>query len=402
MANPMTDPVFPQSADALLIALQTPAPRGNIGIPVLIWGKPGEGKSSFVEQLARPDFPVLTLIASIHDPTDFSGLPILAEGKVRYAVPEWVDVFAATGQGILFLDELTTAPPAVQAALLRVVLERKVGFHALPPGVRIIAAANPPDLMAGGWELSPPLLNRFIHLDWSLSVEAYLHGLANGYPQPALPAIDPTAHAAAAFAWKLKVHAFLRRMPALISAMPTEGNRAFPTPRTWDYAIALMAACEIAGYSLTVRKNSAVFVEVLAATVGESVAIPFIEFIRNMRLPDPDEVLDGKVVTNPSGFNDSEIFVLFGSLNAAIAKRMTSSKLPAASLRYLRLAHQVFELGKRDLIYVALKQSAQNGLLVATVRAAQKDPVLRAEVTQAIAAVFDDAALSSFVQVLEM
>lgn len=156
---------YPTGAEALLIALQTPAPKGYTGIPVLVWGPPGVGKSSFLEGLAAPNFPVLTLIASIHDPTDFSGLPVFHNGTVHYAVPEWVKQFETGGEGILFLDELTTAPPAVQAALLRVVLERKVGFHQLPPRVRIVAAANPPDLMTGGWDLSPPLRNRFVHLN---------------------------------------------------------------------------------------------------------------------------------------------------------------------------------------------------------------------------------------------
>jgi len=154
---------YPTGAAALLIAIQTPAPKGQIGIPVLLWGRPGVGKSSFLEGLDQADFPVLTLIASIHDPTDFSGLPIHKKGMVRYAIPEWVKKFEKQEEGLLFLDELTTAPPAVQAALLRVVLERKVGFHTLPDKVRIVAAANPPNLMTGGWDLSPPLRNRFIH-----------------------------------------------------------------------------------------------------------------------------------------------------------------------------------------------------------------------------------------------
>lgn len=102
--------VLPKGANELLIALQTPSPKGHMGIPALLWGAPGEGKSSFVESLSREDFPVITLIASIHDPTDFSGLPIHQDGKVQFAPPEWTFAFDNAGQGILFLDELTTAP----------------------------------------------------------------------------------------------------------------------------------------------------------------------------------------------------------------------------------------------------------------------------------------------------
>ena len=74
--------------EELLVALQTPAPRGHIGIPILLWGQPGEGKTSAVEALERPDFPVVTLIASIHDPTDFSGLPVYEQQRMYFAPPE--------------------------------------------------------------------------------------------------------------------------------------------------------------------------------------------------------------------------------------------------------------------------------------------------------------------------
>jgi predicted AAA+ superfamily ATPase len=52
---------LPHGALELLIALQTPSPKGHRGIPVLVWGQPGVGKSSFIEQLARPDYPVVTI-----------------------------------------------------------------------------------------------------------------------------------------------------------------------------------------------------------------------------------------------------------------------------------------------------------------------------------------------------
>lgn len=60
------------------------------------------------------------------------------------------------GAGYLFLDELSTAPPAVQAAMLGVALERRVGDLVLPRAVQVVAAANPPERAADGWDLSPP------------------------------------------------------------------------------------------------------------------------------------------------------------------------------------------------------------------------------------------------------
>ncbi|WP_262402829.1 AAA family ATPase [Actinomadura sp. CNU-125] len=101
-------------------------------LPVLLWGEPGIGKTAALTQLAASlDLPLTTVIASVHEPTDFSGLPILGDDAatqgVPMAPPQWAVDLVRAGRGLLFLDELSTATPAVQAALLRVVLERRVG-----------------------------------------------------------------------------------------------------------------------------------------------------------------------------------------------------------------------------------------------------------------------------------
>lgn len=161
-------------ADALLTLLRdtTTEPRPDdqlealtlavaADLPVLLWGEPGIGKTAALTQLAEAlDLPLTTVIASVHEPSDFSGLPIVgddpAEQGVPMAPPDWAVRLVRAGRGLLFLDELSTAPPAVQAALLRLVLERRIGSLQLPPGVRIVAAANPRGSAADGWELSPP------------------------------------------------------------------------------------------------------------------------------------------------------------------------------------------------------------------------------------------------------
>ena len=352
---------LPKGAHALLIALQTPNNRGTIGIPVLLWGRPGVGKSSFMEDLATPDFPVLTLIASIHDPTDFSGLPILQEGKVKYAIPEWVENFGAEGKGILFLDELTTAPPSVQAALLRVVLERKVGFHNLPEKVRIVSAANPPDLMTGGWELSPPLRNRFVHLNWDLNASIYRNALTNGYEQAELPEISIAEHQLARKEYASMVNGFLSRNPNLLHGSPEDNNYGFASPRSWDYAINLMASCAVLGLSplQAEDKSSTVFMELLSGALGDGIAINFIAFLKNLKVPDPLQVLEGQIVPDLSSLNESELFILFNSFVPLLDKSVDDETLYPRSKVLISLVDQVVETNRKDLIFPAVRSMAK-------------------------------------------
>lgn len=398
---------YPKGAEALLIALQTPSPKGTLGIPVLLWGKPGVGKSSFLEGLATEQMPVITLIASIHDPTDFSGLPVQHEGKVHYAIPEWVEQFGEDGNGLLFLDELTTAPPAVQAALLRVVLERKVGFHDLPKQVRIVAAANPPDMMTGGWELTPPLRNRFVHLHWDLPANVYIEALERGFADVDLPVIDPAAHAQVLPQWKLLVGAFLKRSPSLVYTSPETDVYAFATPRTWDFTAALLASCDVLGIAPKKgQKAKTACLELVKGAVGEGVAIPFLEFLNSLRLADPVAVLDGLEKPNMHKLNDSEIFVLFGSLNQVLKDRMADTDFYKSALTYFDLVQQVIHVNRRDLIFVSLKEmvgtkdNSKNLLLNAQKSAQQASPEIHQEVMNKMNQLFEQKGLVEFIDVL--
>ena len=114
----------------------------------------------------------------------------------------------------------------------------------LPDRVSFGAAANPADVAASGWELAAPTANRFVHLDWRMPLDVYAESLVTGdWPVLPVPVVPPDIEALVA-AQRGLVAGFLRSRGGQLSSIPSDAagrGRAFPTPRTWDYAARLLA-----------------------------------------------------------------------------------------------------------------------------------------------------------------
>ena len=91
-------------------------------IPVNLIGSPGVGKSDVIKQVAKSlGLKVIDFRLSTADPTDLTGLPFIKDGRSVFlpneAFPIETDVVPEGFNGrLLFLDEITNAPMAVQAA----------------------------------------------------------------------------------------------------------------------------------------------------------------------------------------------------------------------------------------------------------------------------------------------
>jgi len=324
--------------ESFAIALQTK-------IPVLLSGAPGCGKTSHVYSLCDGmGMPLEVVIASIREPSDFGGLPVVGDGGVTLAAPAWAkrlhalngsehslnalqDKALRTGvRGVLFIDEITTAPPAVQAALLRVVLDRVVGDLALPDCISIVAACNPPEQAAGGWELSPPLANRFVHLSFPLDVQQWVDGFVGGWASSRKARRLPESWADAVPQQKALVAAFIRSRPELLLKVPSvesESAGAWPSPRTWDMASIMLGACAAAGASEEAR------MQLVCGCVGNGPGGELLTYLDELDLPDPE-----KLLADPKSFKlpdrGDQQFAVLASVAAAAVGKLTAERWMAA------------------------------------------------------------------------
>ncbi|WP_033351067.1 AAA family ATPase [Kitasatospora aureofaciens] len=342
LADTRTEPRPDDQLEALTLAVAA-------DLPVLLWGEPGIGKTAALNQLAEAlDLPLTTVIASVHEPSDFSGLPVVgddpAQQGVPLAPPDWAVRLVRAGRGLLFLDELSTAPPAVQAALLRLVLERRIGALQLPPGVRIVAAANPRSSAADGWELSPPLANRFVHLQWVHDHEVVVRGLGGVWPVAPLPRLDPAELSAAVAFARRAVCELLTVRPELVHRLPTNETKrggAWPSPRSWDMTLRLIAFATAAGSSREVLSL------LVRGTVGDGPGLELMASLDRMDLPEPEQLLADPACAVLPERGDLRQVVLDGVV-AAVRNRPERARWDAAWAVLVR----ALETGAPDLLVV--------------------------------------------------
>lgn len=310
--------------EAIIVAL-----RANV--PIVLKGDPGIGKTSFFQQTAEAEEAhLIELIASIHDPTDFGGLPVKHDDRVHKAPMAWAieaqEMALAGKQVWVFFDEISTAAPATQAALMRVTHERKVGDLVLPKTVRMLAAMNPPETAAGGWDLAPPLANRFWHFDWFVKPAEWVDGIIEGFPHIVLPPLDREWETNTLPSQMALVASFIKAKGQLLLAVPTDESKAggaWPSPRSWAMAGKLMAVATASSV------NDDVKMTLVTGAVGEGAATEFYGWLKAQDLPDPEDLLK-----NPTSFTlpdrSDKTFTVLSSVVAAVKQDMTPDRYVAA------------------------------------------------------------------------
>ncbi len=264
-------------------------------LPTFIWGPPGIGKSSVVKQIANDyDYEFIDLRLSLLDPTDLKGIPFFDKqnNQAAWASPDFLPK-DRNSKGILFLDEINTAAPSVQASAYQLVLDRKVGNYKLPENWSIVAAGNRENDRGVTYRMPPPLANRFVHLEMSVDFEDWKEW---AYKND----IDSTLIGYLEF-----------DQSRLFNFDPTKNEKSFPTPRSWEYVHKILSS----GIS------ESLMIEAITAAVGKESAVDFMAFKKVMhKLPDIKSILEAKI----KEIDEEDTKVLF-ALCAAIVNSLKNS-----------------------------------------------------------------------------
>lgn len=269
-------------------------------VPIFLWGPPGIGKSSIVAQIAKEQgIACIDLRLSLLDPTDLRGIPFF-DSKDNSAV--WAPAsFLPDGsqeKGILFLDELNTAAPMVQASAYQLILDRKIGEYTLPDGWSIVAAGNRESDRGVVFRMASPLANRFVHLSMDISTDDWID-------------------------WAMKsnidsnIIAFIRYRPDSLFNFNTQNEeKSFATPRTWEYVNEILSS----------SPDEDLLLPLISGAIGEELAASFLGFKAVAKsLPDIDEVLEGKTDTVPT--DTSSLHILCTALTMRITDESSGTEI---------------------------------------------------------------------------
>ncbi len=316
------------------LLVQIDGTGGVQGVPFCVWGPPAAAKSAKLKAIGRVlGKKVKVFLGSSAEPTDLAiPVPDLERGTVRRLVQSWAKDLKEEG-GILFLDEASSSPPAMQAALMSVTHDRMMGDEDIS-NVAVVMAANPVDIAAGGNEIALPMLNRMLHMfvqtPPAKEVGQYLSGEFAGNDtdsQLKVPVLDPDRYKRELFRVGVIQQAFLSRKSGVfevdLKGIVPSIEPAFPSPRSWELGMRAFAA----GVAVD---DVELATEMLACAVGDGVAGEFSAFRTAVDLPDTEALLDGRIKWTPDPARaDRTMTVLLGVAAEAI-RRMKETDIERA------------------------------------------------------------------------
>lgn len=308
----------------MLFTIQSQEKTGT-SVPMMIWGQPGAGKSDIIKSVGKKTGrPVIDIRLLLKDPTDLSGIPYInSDGEMGFAAPSDLPVtddkalelkVRLTGlkeelaevegelpkepsekelaefqlmesrvrqvaeridmtRAIILLDELSSAPGALQAAALQLVLDRQVGTYKLPNDVVIFAAGNRASDRTQHHEMPMPLRNRMRHLEILIDPEEWVNWAVSAKVHPSIVGL-------------------IKGKPTLLNKFTDalkHQQYAFPTPRSWKFCSDVLYESE------ALKDNNKTIHSRISSIIGTGVASEFqahMKFVH--KLPSPESIATGK------------------------------------------------------------------------------------------------------------
>ncbi len=293
----------------------------HTGLVCMLSGSPGVGKSAIVHQLAnRYKLKLIDIRLSQCDPVDISGFPQV-NGKRSSYLP--MDIFPLEDDlvpddfngWLIFLDEINSAPLAVQAASYKLVLDRAVGQRKLNSKVAIVCAGNLATDGAIVNRLSTAMQSRLVHLELMVDHKVWsLWASANKLSHEVISYIN-------------------HRPDHLHKFDPNHNDKTFSCPRTWAFASKLMM------YNKIPLKEK---LPVLAGTLSEGIAREFVTYCDvYQHIPSYQQI-----IADPRGIAMTNEPSMLAALSGTIGSNVTATDLPKA-MQYIRrmpIEFQVFAL----------------------------------------------------------
>ena len=243
--------------------------------PLFLWGPPGIGKSDIVKQItdSLTNSHLIDIRLSLWEPTDIKGIPYFDSnsGTMVWGAPSELpsaELAAKYDHIVLFLDEMNSAAPAVQAAAYQLILNRRVGTYKLPDNVMIVAAGNREADKGVTYRMPAPLANRFVHLELRVDFDDWFQwAVVNKINKDVVGFLN-----------------FSKK--DLYDFDPKSASRSFATPRSWSFVSELLED--------NLDENTTT--DLVAGAVGEGLAVKFMAHRKvAASMPNPTEILAGKV-----------------------------------------------------------------------------------------------------------
>ncbi len=237
-------------------------------MPVLLKGSPGIGKTDIVKQAARiAGADLIVTHPVVSDPTDYKGMPFMKDGVAEFMpFGDLRKLINATEKTIFFTDDLGQAPQSVQAAVMQLILARRINGFPVSDQVVFMAATNRHTDRAGVSGILEPVKSRFMSiLELEVDLEDWVvWALAHNLPVPLI--------------------AFIRFRPELLhNFKPTIDLTNSPCPRTVAHVGAIVDA----------KFPGNVEYEMISGATGEGFASEFIGFLKVWReIPLPSSILN--------------------------------------------------------------------------------------------------------------